>query len=1205
MYTHNSKHQQISTERLQYIHDIIENRKGRGKQVPLPVRNKMERLFGRNFSDVRIHEGPEASLIGAKAFTYGNDIYFAEGMYDPCSEWGQRLLAHELTHVVQQLEGQIINLRSNRIAIVNDEELEKKADIMAMYVNNPFLFFDNRSFRQFYCHKAVSVNPATPVIQCLVEGRTTRSDLFKKLKIINLYFKNTVTEMTPDIAIYLDYILKDTRVWGNIDLRGIAEITINNYITQLRKTRIRKTRQSTINIDHIKNKSFTELRREQLKGLDSDLYLSEQYGLRTTIDKSTKMLGLRIQHKNGTWYLRSDHTTADDIFLKLVPKSWIELDDCNYFIVNSLYVKNKLKRLTNPLLTDDDISFNLISECIFRMAVKVKGRSDDAKNTEKKEIEKAIKFFGATPSSFQAIKELSEISRFYQTEDENYIYLDIKRKKDLDTTEDNDALLENIKADSGFVGISEIVRHGTGDLILVYKCIIKLITGLDAFKTNTKFTNNLVVKSALQSINNILKTLSVSQNNTLHVTRLYELLMDELHLILATVHPYAKEEYEALVKEIYRYRIPALNNPQHNFKGALTISIESSGMGAISTALIAASGNDNTEKKIRFVNQKVDYYEVLLELVENSNFKIADPEDEIEIIYSTLNPSTLMNEAYSEADIVRTVKDELDGPENNLTLIIDITVEIDEGENGQLNYIVSSLGEELKAGKLNIILAKSYQKYASLGSARIMSGAVIAINNGKSIETNQFIEYVSTQNDFIILGENQLMIFILNNASNFEIELINKAAKNAEYANTLWNVKPAEKTHTLFADFSGFLNHLPFLMRIVRTPRHPGPYSKALLDMLGFEFRDSFSFLNTSYVVITPDVFRITVGQESKERLTEKIYGLGYISLKSTAMTTFDNATLTILSEEILRIREANPELKHNKIASIVHLSYYLFFNKENSCDEILKFYENFLKPVNNLLENVTTEMEQTLSMNWLKLIFHANLNANLTDVLINKLNVITKKIPAYRLALFFIELDNDFFNRQSNAIKNDLVNIFLNKLGIESMLTVCWQLISRGHMNKVKYLPNLMKNLYPNKYVLTANDKARMDELTTLIHDQDIDSIIDIEYASSREFLTKLKTIATINQGKRNEVLSIAKKVTINPGLLSEKIATTIYFGATERVNQIQQKIRNFYKFRFTKRSNLQKFRERMQIQNEINTMFAELKKLKIAKINAANFIS
>lgn len=77
-----------------------------GQPLPSPARTFFEGRFGRSFDHVRVHDGAEAAAmnqsIRARAFTHGSHVYFGAGSYAPDSEWGRRLLAHELTHVVQQ-----------------------------------------------------------------------------------------------------------------------------------------------------------------------------------------------------------------------------------------------------------------------------------------------------------------------------------------------------------------------------------------------------------------------------------------------------------------------------------------------------------------------------------------------------------------------------------------------------------------------------------------------------------------------------------------------------------------------------------------------------------------------------------------------------------------------------------------------------------------------------------------------------------------------------------------------------------------------------------------------------------------------------------------------------------------------------------------------------------------------------------------------
>jgi Domain of unknown function (DUF4157) len=77
-----------------------------GSSLDLTTRTFMERRFGHDFSNVRIHTGGKAAAsakaLNASAYTVGREIVFGEGLYSPHSREGRRLLMHELTHVVQQ-----------------------------------------------------------------------------------------------------------------------------------------------------------------------------------------------------------------------------------------------------------------------------------------------------------------------------------------------------------------------------------------------------------------------------------------------------------------------------------------------------------------------------------------------------------------------------------------------------------------------------------------------------------------------------------------------------------------------------------------------------------------------------------------------------------------------------------------------------------------------------------------------------------------------------------------------------------------------------------------------------------------------------------------------------------------------------------------------------------------------------------------------
>ena len=100
----------------------------RGEPLPVAIQRKMEAFFGADFSDVRVHSGPQAHSIGALAFTLGSSIYFAPGQYRPETPAGQQVLGHELAHVLQQRAGRVRNPQGAGITIVQDVLLEAEAE---------------------------------------------------------------------------------------------------------------------------------------------------------------------------------------------------------------------------------------------------------------------------------------------------------------------------------------------------------------------------------------------------------------------------------------------------------------------------------------------------------------------------------------------------------------------------------------------------------------------------------------------------------------------------------------------------------------------------------------------------------------------------------------------------------------------------------------------------------------------------------------------------------------------------------------------------------------------------------------------------------------------------------------------------------------------------------------------------------------------
>lgn len=98
-----------TTTASEELHSQIEQTKGTGSQLDEQTRAFMGNRFGADFSKVNIHTGQNAvkmnKQLHAQAFTVGDNIYFNQGKYNPGSQEGKKLLAHELTHTIQQGAG--------------------------------------------------------------------------------------------------------------------------------------------------------------------------------------------------------------------------------------------------------------------------------------------------------------------------------------------------------------------------------------------------------------------------------------------------------------------------------------------------------------------------------------------------------------------------------------------------------------------------------------------------------------------------------------------------------------------------------------------------------------------------------------------------------------------------------------------------------------------------------------------------------------------------------------------------------------------------------------------------------------------------------------------------------------------------------------------------------------------------------------------
>ncbi|SDP50043.1 protein of unknown function [Nakamurella panacisegetis] len=112
------------------VHDVLSSG---GAPLASDVRSDMEAALGHDFSDVRVHTDgaahQSARAVNAQAYTVGHDVVFQQGRYEPSSEAGRHMLAHELTHVVQQRNGPVEGTDSGNGVRVSDpgDRFEREA----------------------------------------------------------------------------------------------------------------------------------------------------------------------------------------------------------------------------------------------------------------------------------------------------------------------------------------------------------------------------------------------------------------------------------------------------------------------------------------------------------------------------------------------------------------------------------------------------------------------------------------------------------------------------------------------------------------------------------------------------------------------------------------------------------------------------------------------------------------------------------------------------------------------------------------------------------------------------------------------------------------------------------------------------------------------------------------------------------------------
>ncbi|MCA1686735.1 MAG: hypothetical protein LC745_12360, partial [Planctomycetia bacterium] len=356
-------------------------------------------------------------------------------------------------------------------------------------------------------------------------------------------------------------------------------------------------------------------------------------------------------------------------------------------------------------------------------------------------------------------------------------------------------------------------------------------------------------------------------DSSVRFTRLYDVMIDELYLVLARSAPYDKKDFEGAALNSLRSRAPSLETLEHARPKPYLLS---SGMDALSSGYVAAkkahpgSGAELLDGSVENAN----YFEAA-EILKHSK----TVQDTGDVIVATLNPSTPLGTDPTVtplAKIIEAVNKKLEGVTlpGSITLVVDVTIETKADKSGggggetELNELIRQLKAPLDDGRLDLVLCKSYQKYPSLGTGKVMAGSLTVISRDDRFAAGkEHLERSEEQLGYMGNDESQLMTHLLKNAAGSELDLVDRASRNATFFKNV-----------CAGGGDGFglsTEGLPFALVNDMASAH-------LLFNLGLEQRDSFGFQNSSCLGI-PTGTRINFGQESEPELLEKFYAYGKI----------------------------------------------------------------------------------------------------------------------------------------------------------------------------------------------------------------------------------------------------------------------------------------------------------------------------------------
>jgi hypothetical protein len=463
------------------------------------------------------------------------------------------------------------------------------------------------------------------------------------------------------------------------------------------------------------------------------------------------------------------------------------------------------------------------------------------------------------------------------------------------------AKLEELLAAARFPGQNNRTEH-----LLV--SAVSMIQGLMPLLPGPALSQTLLV--SLYWMERALRAL-LANPTLLLLIRLFEVITDEVFLVLQILKPYSELAIRKALKDSLFTRLFPLGSLSIN----ADVFLYSSGMDAISSALttaisyLATLGIPASVYSLRAENEYVETTYLCEELRVSGTAPI---------IFAILNPS-VPRSLVSVDDLLAACRESL-AVYGNCALVLDITIETEVDE---IQRLFQGLQDDLDAGRLTVMLCKSYCKYATFGAAKVSGGGLFLFASPALSQLRSELSEFEAAVDWMQQPDAQFLAHMTAPAvipPTLETRFVQKAAAAAVVAHRIW---AATAGLDEMADYQ--MCSLPFLVRDRQLRLTPLlgrgaslPLGKAAAKMQ-FEDRDSFASLRTSFLEL-PTAIRFNIGLEDEGALRELFYAIALLT-GPAAPPTLDAALGLAAGTELTAGFEACSPAAQQQVASVLLLA--------------------------------------------------------------------------------------------------------------------------------------------------------------------------------------------------------------------------------------------------------------------------------------------